>query len=207
MRDSIFEVGGRYKNRLGWYEVLAITGNLLKVRYESNGREDDLEIELQKRIIRNMAFEEEKITPYADHSLNESYFRSLGFVCHSGFIEAIIPLKSKAGFDKTFLRIKGRQPRSNEPGYYVHNDPVVNKWGVEMRLTFSMPRKSQIDFGISYVLVKSTDPTKLRINSNELCYRLLESGFNLGEIHDVEKIKSNLPDLYKASFEEGLLLN
>ena len=195
--------------KIAWdgMKVLVITGNKLKVRYESNEREDDLEIELQKRIIRNISFEEQKITPYADHSFNENYFRSLGFVCNSGFIEAIIPLKSKTGFDKTFLRIKGRLPRSNEPGYYVHNDPGVNKWGVEMRLTFTIPSKFHIDFGISYALVKSPDPTKLRVNSNELCYRLLESGFNLGENHDAKKIKSKVPDLYKAVFEEGLILN
>jgi hypothetical protein len=30
-----FEVGGRYRNRLDWYEVLGINGDQLKVRYEN----------------------------------------------------------------------------------------------------------------------------------------------------------------------------
>ena len=207
MSDNIiFEVGGRYRNRLGWYEVLDIAGNRLKVRYESDGRIDDLEIAMQKRIIQNISSEERRITPYFDHKSNEDFFRTLGFLCKRGFIEAIIPYRSKIGFDKTFLGIKGRLPQHNEQGYYVHNDPAVDKWGVEMRLTFPMRDTIGIDLGGSYIPVKSPDPAKLRVNSNELCYRLFALGFNLGENHDVERIKANVPEIYKPAFEEGVKL-
>lgn len=58
-----FEVGGRYRNRLGWYEVLGINGDQLRVRYEKDGREDVLSAKLQARIIVNLSREEEFISP------------------------------------------------------------------------------------------------------------------------------------------------
>ena len=56
-----FEVGGRYRNRLGWYKVFEIKKNELMVRYEMDGRKDYLDIELQTRIIKNMNWEEERV--------------------------------------------------------------------------------------------------------------------------------------------------
>jgi len=202
--DIIFEVGGRYRNRLGWYEVLNIESNILKVRYESDGKEAALEIAVQKRINQNIYQEEQRIIPHADHFQNEKYFRTLGYLSVHCFIEAIIPFKSKCGFDKTFKIIKGRPPRNNEQGYYIHNDPEVDKWGIEMRLTFPMQDTTALDFGSPYVPVRSPDPTKFRINSNELCFRLLKLGFNLGDVHDVEKIKSSIPENYRTAFEVGI---
>jgi hypothetical protein len=202
--EIIFEVGGRYRNRLGWYEILNIKENIIEVRYESDGRNDQLDIALQKRIIQNISFEEHRVIPYTDHGRNEKYFRTLGYLSFNCFIEAVIPLKSKAGFDRTFAKIKGRFPQENEQGYYVHNDPAVDKWGVEMRLTFPKKDTADMDFGGLYAPVRSPDPEELRINSNELCYHLLNMGFNLGKIHDIERIKANIPDRYRTAFEKGL---
>lgn len=62
---SIFLVGGRYRNRLGEYEVLDISGNHMIVRYD-NGNEDNLDIRIQERIIQNMQLEAERIAPYSN---------------------------------------------------------------------------------------------------------------------------------------------
>jgi hypothetical protein len=183
---------------------LNIKGNILEVRYESDGKNDQLDVDLQKRIIQNISLEEHRLTPYTDHGRNEKYFRTCGYLSINCFIEAVIPFKSKAGFDRTFARIKGRLPRENEQGYYIHNDPTVDKWGVEMRLTFPIKDATDMDFGGSYAPVRSPNPEELRINSNELCYRLLSMGFNLGKIHDIEKIKANIPDRYRTAFEKGI---
>lgn len=56
-----FEIGERYRNRLGWYEVLEIVGNQIKVRYENIGKEDTLDVEFQKRIIANINHEEKQV--------------------------------------------------------------------------------------------------------------------------------------------------
>ncbi len=56
-----FEIGERYRNRLGWYEVLEIVGNQIRVRYENTGKEDTLDVEFQKRIIANIEYEEKQV--------------------------------------------------------------------------------------------------------------------------------------------------
>jgi len=62
-----FEVGELYRNRLGWYKVLKINGDQLRVRYEGNGQEATLTVESQKRIISNMARDEKTGSPIAEN--------------------------------------------------------------------------------------------------------------------------------------------
>lgn len=62
-----FEVGGRYRNRLGWYKVLEIKKNELMVSYEKDGRDDNLDIELQTRITKNMNWEDERLSTQNNH--------------------------------------------------------------------------------------------------------------------------------------------
>ena len=45
-----FEVGGRYRNNLGEYEVLAVEGDKMTVRFD-DGRTQDLSIATQARIL------------------------------------------------------------------------------------------------------------------------------------------------------------
>jgi hypothetical protein len=204
-----FEIGGRYRNRIGWYEVLDIRGDEMRIRYELNQREDDVSIKTQTRIVENMMREEERVTPHASPSQNQRYFITLGYLSRHSFIEAIIPPKSQAGFDRNYFRIKGRHPSAGLQGYYVHPDLHVDKWGVEMRLTFDIPSsilESDLDFGGPFTPVLSPDPGKLRINNNEFCYRLLGLGFELGENHNATEILANVPQRHKSDFQHGLTI-
>jgi len=202
-----FEVGGRYRNRTGWYEVLEIIGNEIKVRYENNGVVENLSIGIQTRIISNITFEEESLSPYKIESNNRQYFKTLGYISQSCMIEAILPSKSVSGFESNYYKIKGHLPQKGS-GYYIHGENV-KKWGVEMRLTFTIPQSiaiDELDFGGSVTLVKSPEPNMLRINNNEFCYKLLQLGFDLGTKHDTESIKHEIPEHLRSSFEEGLSL-
>lgn len=206
----VFEIGGRYRNRIGWYEVLDIKGDQMRIRYELDRREDSVNIRMQTRIIENISMEEERVSPHSTVSQNQRYFTTLGYLSRHGFIEAIIPPKSKNGFDRNYYRIKGRHPSAGLQGYYVHPDPDVDKWGVEMRLTFVIPSsisESDLDFGGPFTPVESPYPNKLRINNNDFCYRLLNIGFDLGENHDAAEILENIPDRHKNDFRNGLSIN
>ena len=206
----VFEIGRRYRNRIGWYEVLNIQHEQMRIRYELNGREDDVSVRIQTRILENISLEEERVSPYSDASRNQKYFTTLGYLSRHGFIEAIIPLKSKNGFDRNYYGIKGRHPSTGIQGYYVHTDPDVDKWGVEMRLTFDIPNgisESELDFGGSFTPVESPDPKKLRINNNQFCYKLLNIGFELGENHDGAEILRNIPECHRNDFRNGLTIN
>ena len=56
--DFKFEVGATYENMKGPYEVISIRRNEMVIRWE-NGNEIETTVDLQKRIIERMAFEEE----------------------------------------------------------------------------------------------------------------------------------------------------
>ncbi len=56
MNQIEFEVGGRYENMKGIYEVLSIGDDTMLIRWE-NGEEATTEIDFQKRIIERMDFE------------------------------------------------------------------------------------------------------------------------------------------------------
>ena len=203
-----FEVGGRYRNRIGWYEVLEIMGNEIKVQYDNNEEVKKLSIELQARIIKNITFEEESVSPYENETKNRQYFKTLGYISNKGRIEADVPPKSATGFENNYHRIKGVKPKKSS-GYYIHHNVDVDKWGVEMRLTFPIPNSIEIgelNFGGSVTAAKSPEPDMLRINNNAFCYKLLQLGFDLGSNHDVDAIINNIPERFKSNFKEGLLV-
>lgn len=207
-KDIIFEVGSRYRNKRGWYEVLEIEGEHIHVQYEGDEKITLLSIETQQRIVFKLSQEEvvENPTPFFDEKKNRDYFQTLGYLTNNGFIEAIIPPKSQQSFDDSFSRIKGRYPRRNGDGYYVHHDHDVDKWGTEMRLTFKIPTTfslNDLEFGSEVNIVDSPNSDELRVNSNDLCWNLLSLGFELGKGHNVGKIQACIPEAYKPYFQHG----
>ena len=88
-----FEIGGRYKNRNGWYEVIEINGDRLHVRCEKDGIEANLGMEMQKRIMANMTLEEKQESPplvqnkinISNESFKELYKRVCATLKDSGF--------------------------------------------------------------------------------------------------------------------------
>ncbi|MHA2061642.1 MAG: hypothetical protein ACW963_05050 [Candidatus Sifarchaeia archaeon] len=52
--EIMFEIGKDYQNRSGRYSVLDIRGNDMLVQYENDGRQQTLDIEMQKKIVSNM---------------------------------------------------------------------------------------------------------------------------------------------------------
>ena len=54
----MFEIGGKYENRNGKYEVIEIDGDRMTVKYE-DGSENSLKMNIQERIWLNIVAEEE----------------------------------------------------------------------------------------------------------------------------------------------------
>ena len=82
--EVAFEIGGRYCNRIGQYEVLGINGDQLRVRYEKNRTEDTLSMEMQKRIITNIILEGKRESPLVEDRISmskESYKELFKRVC------------------------------------------------------------------------------------------------------------------------------
>jgi len=82
--EVAFEIGGRFSNRNGQYEVLEINGDKLRVRYEKDGIENILSMEMQKRIIANMSLQQKRETPHIENKItitNESFKELYKRVC------------------------------------------------------------------------------------------------------------------------------
>lgn len=79
MKNHPFQVGSFYINRNGRYEVLSIddeTG-FMSIRYDDSGRETNLSIEIQMRILEAMGWESE-LPVVARQSKKFDYFKGFG---------------------------------------------------------------------------------------------------------------------------------
>jgi hypothetical protein len=68
--ESMFEVNGVYRNRIGQYQVLSFSGPKMKVRYE-DGATAELNVSIQERIWENILAEQEA------RAASNRYLRSL----------------------------------------------------------------------------------------------------------------------------------
>ena len=178
-RDTSFLIGGRYRNRIGEYEVLDIQGNHLRVRYD-DGREDTLDARIQARIIENMRLETQRISPYPSerpHDRNHNFFRSIGFLAKRvTMLEAIVHPRAQDGFAETYRSIVGRNPSAGQDGYYVHA-PEADKWGNELRVTFDATEGeiAELDLGpdVDIVANPGAPGYSWRINRNAFWWYLL----------------------------------
>ena len=60
MNQFEFEVGGKYENMKGTYEVLSINEETMQIRWET-GEEIETDIDFQRRIIERMEFEQQQL--------------------------------------------------------------------------------------------------------------------------------------------------
>ena len=60
MNQIEFEVGGKYENMKGTYEVLSINNETMQIRWET-GEEAETDIDFQRRIIERMEFEQQQL--------------------------------------------------------------------------------------------------------------------------------------------------
>jgi len=209
-RDTSFLIGGRYRNRIGEYEVLDINDDYLRVRYD-DGREDNLDARVQARIIQNMRLETQRISPYpsedADNK-NHTFFQSLGFLAKRvTMLEAIVHPRAQAGFVETYRSIVGRSPSVGQDGYYVH-EPEADKWGNELRVTFDASGEEieELDLGpdVEIVVNPSAYGYSWRINRNAFWWYLLRLGFKMGHAQDIQLIRAKIPHSYLNDFDEGI---
>jgi len=207
-KEPVFVVGGRYANRKGEYEVLALRGENMLIRYD-DGTEQEVSLELQSRIASNMAIEASIIAPYdiAQKQRNDLFFFTLGFLTNRAtMLEAIIPPHALAGFVQDYLRLKGAKPREGQVGFYVHQ-LGVDKWGCELRTTFRADCRelANLEFGPNVNIVK--DPANpdvgWRINNNGFWWKLLKLGFEMGTSQDANRVRKNVPFQYREQFNKG----
>jgi hypothetical protein len=204
--ESFFVIGGRYRNRVGTYEVLDLRPDEMRIRYDDRQEQIVRGLGLQERIVRNVEAEAETISPYGiNDQRNRSLFRTVGFLTRRVRIEAIVPATARHGFEEHYQRVKGVQPTPGVDMYYLHVDPNVDKWGSELRVSFRASREelSGLNLGVGVEVVEGHGSDERRINNNGFVWWLFRIGFALGEKQDMVIIRQRIPASYQADFENG----
>jgi hypothetical protein len=203
-----FAVGETYSNRQRQYTVLGIQGTKLLVRFD-DGSTGTLDTEVQRRIIANMALELKSLTRGVDPAnldLRRKFIFSIGFLATSADLQAEVPPKSRASFERKYRDIKGRNIPPTVTGYYPLIGDDINKWGPELRIYF-YATEAEIDelyFG-EYVEVRDgTQPAQYRINNNAFFYQLLGMGFDFGPEQDIDRIQQSIPASLRGEFDCGV---
>lgn len=203
-----FVVGETYSNRNWQYTVLAVHGSELRVRFD-DGTVGTLNADIQRRIITNMAQELRTLTQAVGVETSEAprkFMFSLGFLAARADLQAEIPLKSQANFEEKYRLITGEQLRQSTPGYYLLEDPNVDKWGPELR-TYFQADPNELDrlyFGEHVEIRQGTSAGLYRINNNAFFYKLLELGFRIGPGQSRDLIRGRLPSTLRDEFDQGL---
>jgi hypothetical protein len=193
---TTFEIGKKYENRKGVFEVTLIEDSKVYIKYI----EDNSTAKLDINIASNLCSPFNGDVPLPDVACTDNgtlFYSSLGYLCKHGNISCSITHNSKKEFDDTYYNIKGKLPNGEKKtGYCVH--PLgVNKWGIRIGICFKDKDKVNIPD------MKVTEEEKqFVIYSKEFGFKLFSIGFDLGRNHDYKEILSNVPYQYKEVFNK-----
>ena len=122
------------------------------------------------------------------------FYKTLGYFAMYATIYAILISKTEKKFKEGYVTLKGHEP--------VSFCSVIdkNKWADELMVTYFLP-SWELDVG-NIPEVNGRGCGRCRC-SNSLVWWLLEIGFDLGKRHDIEAIRSHVPEEFKEVFDSG----
>lgn len=191
-----FVVGNRYSDRCGGYQVLAITGGHVKIRYD-DGREATADIAIKARIHANIAADDHARHPHQ----SAAYFRTLGFLTRHGNFQAEVPPKARATFENKYHEITGHRPVLGNGYFPIDAVTDDDKWGAELRINF--PARADLEFPPTVELRSGANPGTLRINNNQYWWSLVQVGFRLNLRNEVEGVRATVPSAFRTAFDDG----
>ncbi|MGI8786969.1 MAG: hypothetical protein ACR2HG_04310 [Pyrinomonadaceae bacterium] len=197
-KNTPFYVGGYYRDRKRGYEVLDMSDNGMKIKYDDGTIEtlNSASIKLKANIYNNI-LAEYRFTHLSD---TDAYFWTLGFLSVNGRFDAEIPNKAMQNFLDQYKQLTGERVSSNHAG--ISSLGEVDKWGPELRIYFPITDKT-IDLGSDAIVRDGQTSNVKRINNNSIWNKLIRVGFRLGQNHDIEQIKKSIPKDKLAVFENG----
>jgi len=192
-KNFVFEVGCRYKNREGWYEVVKIDEQNITVIFD-NGDTKVLNKKISERIHFNISIEDEKSIPAVKSEAD--FIWTIGALSNCE-MKAEIVNHSKQGFLKEYFNYSGK---SGSEYIYIINNP--EKWGSELRIKISENIVNNKRFCLpNDVSLARGSNSFLNINNNRFCWHLIKFfGFCFGSKNLVLK---NIPEKYLKDFEDG----
>lgn len=229
MSEPGFVVGGHYRNSAGEYEVLALEGASVRIRY-ANGFEMTLpaqglwaqwQAQLAQEAPRPSAPTRAATRPAtaattrpaeirpakAKKSTGEAgFFTVAGYLAAGCEILASVPGRDYPAFAQRYQILTGRSLVAPHDGLDVHERPT-HKLGAELAVRFPANAGviNQFDLG-QKVQVEQTEPGWYRATGTELVERLLRLGFDLGSNAAPQAIRSKVDREHLNDFDRGLSL-
>lgn len=225
-----FVVGGRYASRAGVYEVLAISGGMVRIRYEQG-----LEMTLPAQGLwaqwqalqaaRDAATSASRpVTPPRAATPHEkgtsrpakgkarrggetSFYLTVGYLAAGCEIAAVVAGRDYAAFAQRYKILTGRNLITPHRGLTVHERPT-HRMGAELTVRFPADDAAlaELDLGEG-VRIESAEPTGWYcVRQAEAVERLLRLGFDLGHITDPAPIRERIPAAHRAAFDRGVAL-
>lgn len=199
-------LGGRYTDEHGTYTVLNLCGSWVKVMYADNSggmisraahlknlKKQQRESE-QQRMIKALINRQRKV-------VNDVFLDpyTVGFLASRGFLYARCPLAYEKTFIGAFKEVTGLTP---DPDHYSidNNDKAWNA----LSSYIEFPPNDLVEF--DELEINEQPNGRWRVCSNNYLWALLFIGFNLGSLHDIEKVTSHMSlgrDLY--NFQRGFM--
>ncbi len=113
-----------------------------------------------------------------------------------------MPPASQDGFESNYEAATGTQAVPGENGYFpIEVQQANDKWGSELRVY--MPADQELELPPGVEVRSGNKPGIVRINNNQLWWRLVRMGFRLGTHHDAALIRANIPKAHQRDFDKG----
>lgn len=195
-KNFVFEVGCRYKNREGWYEVVKTDKENITVIFD-NGNTKVLNKKIAERICFNLSVENEKVIPNTIKS-EADFFWTIGALSNCE-MRAEILNHSKQGFLKEYFNCSGK---GDSKYIYVINN--TEKWGSELRIDVTKRIVDNKRFCLpnNVSVVKGYNST-FNINNNCFCWHLIKFFGFYFDSNNKNIIVRNIPEKYLKDFEDG----
>jgi hypothetical protein len=135
---------------------------------------------------------------------SNGFYRTLGYLAKNATLYIRVLAKNVDDFHEKFFELKGYDPIV-EPGIFciLKSNEDSSAWSNELSIFIELP-SWELDTGNIKPENEKKDVGRVALNSTAWVWWLLEKGFNLGNKHDIEAIRSSVPEWFRESFDSGL---
>lgn len=138
--------------------------------------------------------------------LSNEFYKTLGYLAKNATLYIKLLPKNVGIFYDEFFELKGYDP-VEESGVFciLQENEKSSPWSNELSVFVELPKGWELNTGnIESENLKNKRGSRATFNSTSWVWWLLEQGFNLGRVHNIEQIRSSVPDWFKESFDSGV---
>lgn len=137
---------------------------------------------------------------------SNNFYKTLGYLAKYSKLYIRVLVKDKELFHDEFFELKGYD-LVPEPGVFciLKSNEGTSQFASELSVVVRNPGWELDTGSIKQEGGKKSTESKVIYNSADMVWWLLEQGFNVGRPHDIEQIRSGVPDWFKESFDSGVM--